>query len=77
MKRITKAQLHEFVRKATDVTTLQTNLGTWAAIVTVDGQDYEVETEATNPIGDATIQPVSREQVQVMIRTDYRTVRRY
>ena len=71
---VTKAKLHKFVKQAGDsVTTLLTDFGSWAAVITVDGQDYKVETESTNPIGDATIIPVSREHADKAMRTDYRT----
>ena len=76
-KRVSKQELHEFVARAGDShTTLLTNFGTYAAIVTIDGQDYEVETQSLDPTADGFVRPVTREEADKMIMTDYRTVHR-
>lgn len=70
-------ELDEFTRNADAVTDLMTDFGTWAAIVTVEDQDYEVEAPRCDPTATGTIKPVSREEADEMVITDYRTVRRY
>ena len=75
--RMNKQAFAEFLASAGDsITTLQTDFGTYAAIVTIDGQDYEAETQSLDPTADGFVRPVTREEAERMIMTDYRTVLR-
>ncbi len=75
--RMNKQAFAEFLASAGDsITTLQTDFGTYAAIVTIDDQDYEAVTQSLDPTADAVVQPVTREEAERMIMTDYRTVLR-
>ena len=77
-KRVSKTELHKFTQRAGDsITTLQTDFGTWAAVVWVDGKLYEVETEALNPESDGYIREITREEADKLIVTDFRAVTRY
>ena len=75
--RMNKQAFAEFLASAGDsITTLQTDFGTYAAIVTIDGQDYEVETDSLDPTADGYVQPVTHAEADEMIMTDYRTILR-
>lgn len=77
-REVSKAELDEFTKKAGgQVTTLETDFGTWAAIAIVGGQDYVVETEALNPEAPGYIEDVSQAKANKMITTNYRTRSRW
>ena len=70
---VSQQELDEFTKSADAVTDLMTDFGTWAAIVTVDGQDFVAEVARLNPAAKGSIKPVTRDEADKMMVTDYRT----
>ncbi len=67
-RRVTKQGLHEFVKQAGDShTTLGASFGTYDAVVCVDGKFHRVTTEALNPVSDAQITEITREEFDKLI----------